>query len=196
MFKATYNTQRPFLKSIVQGRKKYKDTPDSLTNYYKRSVNSFLKSTSEKKEVKELFISLISLIRETNTDAKLIAISDLFEKLLWHTKSGCYFYDEQYYMNNDDDIEKISNILCNVGNIDDLDFIDELIVRTNLRLINSVLSGYVQFEHISPLLNRMNALKHNLRNVISISNEDNSSGNILQTVGSCVWGASFLSTSV
>lgn len=182
LFKATYNTQRPFLKSIVQGRKKYKDTPDSLTNYYKKSVNSFLKSTSEKKEVKELFISLISLIRETNTDFKLAAISDLFEKLLWHTNSKCYFYDGIYYMNQDAHISKALDVLCDIGSIDNLDFIDELIVRTNLRLINSVLSGYVQFEHISPLLNRMNALKHNLRNVISISNETETNGDILKVI--------------
>ena len=40
----------------------------------------------------------------------------------------------------------------------------------------------MQFEHISPLLNRMNALKHNLRNVISISNEDESNGSILKVI--------------
>lgn len=182
LFKATYNTQRPFLKSIVQARKKYRDTTDSLTNYYKKSVNSFLKSTSEKKEVKELFISLISLIRETNNDPNLITISELFEKLLWHTSSKCYFYDNKYYMNNDADIIKTLDILCNIDSIDNLDFIDELIVRTNLRLINSVLSGYVQFEHISPLLSRMNALKHNLRNVISISNADQSSKKLLEVI--------------
>lgn len=182
LFKATYNTQRPFLKSIVQGRKKYKDITDSLTNYYKRSVSSFLKSTRERKEVKELFISLISLIRETNSDAKLITISDLFEKLLWHTNNNCYFYDNNQYMNNEIHISKALDVLCDIGSIDNLDFIDELIVRTNLRLINSVLSGYVQFEHISPLLNRMNALKHNLRNVISISNEDESNGSILKVI--------------
>ena len=182
LFKATYNTQRPFLKSIVQGRKKYKDTADSLTNYYKRSVNSFLKSPSEKKEVKELFISLISLIRENNADARLVAISDLFEKLLWHTNQKCYFYDDAYYMNNDDHIRNALDILCDIGSIDGLDFVDELIVRTNLRLINSVLSGYVQFDYISPLLNRMNALKHNLRNVISISNEDESDNAMLEVI--------------
>lgn len=184
LFKATYNTQRPFLKSIVQGRKKYKNDPDSLTNYYKRSVNSFLKSASEKKEVKELFISLINLIRETHTGKNLITIGNLFDKLLWHTISGCYYYDDdkKYFMNNGDHNKSTYDILCNIGSLDDLDFIDELIVRTNLRLINSVLSGYVQFEHISPLLNRMHSLKHNLRNVISVSDKNKSDNAILEVI--------------
>lgn len=186
LFKATYNTQRPFLKSIVQSRKKYKGSTDSLTNYYKKSISSFLKTTSEKKEVKELFVSLINLIKETHSGENIVKIVTLLEKLLWYSNSNCYFYDEpndvRYFMNNEAHISAALTILCDIGNIDDLDFIDELIVRTNLRLINSVLSGYVQFEHISPLLNRMIALRQNLKNVISVSDSNDFTPVVLEVI--------------
>lgn len=177
LFKATYNTQRPFLKSVVQGREKYKKEGNTLTDYYKISIKSFLKSSSEKKEIKEIFISLINLIKETHYSDKLTEITNLLERMLWHTDRRCYYYigdGNKYYMNNDTHLDVALDVLLSIGNIDDVDFMDELIIRTNLRLINSVLNGYVQFEHISPLLNRMNALKQNLRNVLKVftSKED------------------------
>lgn len=173
LFKATYNTQRPFLKSVVQGREKYKKNGSTLTEYYQRSIKSFLKSTSEKNEIKEIFISLISLLKEEYGKEELTNIINLLERMFWHTKNGCYYYD-CCYMNNGEHVEVALETLSNIGDIDDVDFIDELIIRTKLRLINSVLNGYVQFEHISPLLNRMKALKQNLRNVLDISTQKES----------------------
>jgi uncharacterized protein len=52
---------------------------------------------------------------------------------------------------------------------DDLDVFDQLVVRVNLQLISDFISGFVQFEHIQPLLKRIESLLENLRKVIVIS---------------------------
>ena len=175
LFKATYNTQRPFLKNIVQGRKKYSNKPNSLLVYYTSTINSFLKSSTPRKELKELLISIVNLIQETSNEENLKEITDLLERMLWHNNYACYFYEENgstLYMNKDNNIQRAADTLCKIKGLDKLEFMDELIVRATLSLINSVLRGYVQFEHISPLINRMNALKQNIKNVINVSNEE------------------------
>lgn len=55
-------------------------------------------------------------------------------------------------------------------NITNLDAFDQLIVRTNLQLISDLIAGYVQFEHIQPLLKRVESALTSLRKVLTISN--------------------------
>ena len=125
------------------------------------------------------------MVKESHAAENLENIITLLEKLLWFSNYSCYFYEEgssKFFMNNESHLANALNVLSNIGNIDDLDFIDELIIRTNLRLINSVLRGYVQFEHISPLLNRMIALRQNLKNVISISDNNDYTPFVLEVI--------------
>ncbi|WP_233961904.1 helicase HerA domain-containing protein [Pectobacterium versatile] len=49
LFKATENTQKPFLKRIVSGRNKFKDIPNSLQNYVKTTIERALISTAQKR---------------------------------------------------------------------------------------------------------------------------------------------------
>ncbi len=51
LFKATENTQKPFLKRIVSGRSKFKEKHDSLTNYVKSTLHKAFTSTAQKKRV-------------------------------------------------------------------------------------------------------------------------------------------------
>ena len=53
----------------------------------------------------------------------------------------------------------------------EIDAFDELTIRVNLQLINDLLYGYVQFEHIQPLLKRIESSIIALRRVLSVSNE-------------------------
>lgn len=48
----------------------------------------------------------------------------------------------------------------------------ELKVRSQLKLINDLLRGFVQFEHIQPLLKRMDAVSNDLRKVINVTNQE------------------------
>jgi hypothetical protein len=174
LFKATYNTQRPFLKRLVQGRNKHKDNPDSLLNYYKCSVDSFLSSTNAKREIKELFLPIVNLVYDScNQEEKITVMEarELLEKLLWHNNAQCYYYGDTY-LNNETAIQDSARKLKGISCFNGLNFVDELLVRAYLQLINGLLKGFVQFDHINPLINRINSLKQNLTNVITISSDD------------------------
>lgn len=47
----------------------------------------------------------------------------------------------------------------------DLDKFDELVLRVNLQLLSDLNAGYVQFEHIQPLLKRVESSLTSLRKI-------------------------------
>src|SRR5690606_3680699 len=61
-----------------------------------------------------------------------------------------------------------------------LDEFDQLVLRVNLQLISDLNAGYVQFEHIQPLLKRVESSLANLRKVLVIS--DSPQDELLLTV--------------
>ena len=167
LFQATTNTQRPFLRRIIDSRNKFSDNQDSLTNYTKSIFRDVFSSPSPKAECLELLRSI----------SKTIGANSLYEKLKnisWfsNTKgtnnsfkdsSGFYNSDGKAYENQlKPEVDQIQL------NIDDF---DELILRVNIRLCNDLLHGYVQFEHIQPLLKRMDSYLPNLKKVLSVTTE-------------------------
>jgi hypothetical protein len=59
--------------------------------------------------------------------------------------------------------------IINTLNTQGLDEFDQLVLRVNLQLISDLNAGYVQFEHIQPLLKRVESSLSSLRKVLSVS---------------------------
>ncbi len=174
MFKATYNTQRPFLKNLVQGRKKYHDK-DSLSNYYNVTVHNFAESTNQKKEIKELFLSIVALIDDCLESDFPESAKSTLENLHWHSQQNSYYFkrgNETSYFNEDRFKSWFKDELSCTVDLNQLLFVDELLVRAYLQLINGLLKGAVQFDHIHPLINRIKALKNNIQNVIKLRDDN------------------------
>lgn len=51
---------------------------------------------------------------------------------------------------------------------------DELVIRINLQLIQDLIHGYVQFEHIQPLLKRIESSLNSLKKVLSVIGQNES----------------------
>lgn len=165
LFKATENTQRPFLKRVVSGRERFRDTPNSLGIYTKKTIARSLKSTSPKKEFAELIREIAKIIGATE-------LRDLALKLSWHSKNSNFYYltpnntlnggdDDRTYLNFfDAEVEAIT-----IGNITHF---EELRLRVNIQLLSDLVSGYVQFDHIQPLLKRVEASLKSLERVFEI----------------------------
>ncbi|PHM68094.1 ATP-binding protein [Xenorhabdus kozodoii] len=168
LFKATENTQKPFLKRIVSGQNKFKDNPDSLQKYVKSTIKRALTSTAQKKE----FVALIEEI------AKLVGSQDLEEKVReigWHgNQSKLYFPDTAKYFDGGDN-DPTYNDYCKAHvdgiNIRDLSPFNELKLRINTQLLSDLISGYVQFDHIQPLLKRVEASLTALDRVFDVGKE-------------------------
>lgn len=177
LFKATENTQKPFLKRIVSGRRRFIDTPNSLPIYTKKIIKRALTSTSPKKEFADL-------IREIAEILEADELKDVTLRLSWHSKNSNFYYlstnkvlnggedDATYLQYFHESVEKIK-----VGKLNPF---KELRLRVNLQLLSDLVSGYVQFDHIQPLLKRVEASLLSLQRVFFIG--ENPVSNLLTVV--------------
>lgn len=164
LFKATENTQKPFLKRIVTGRDKFKGSPDSLTNYTKKTLTRALTNASPKKEFAEL-IRVISRIVQAN------ALERLAENMNWHGNVGHFYINGNDHLNGgEDDATFVTYFKHHINQIrvHSLNQFEQLKLRINLQLLSDLVGGFVQFEHIQPLLKRVDASISSLEKVFTV----------------------------
>ncbi|SMY16298.1 ATP-binding protein [Photobacterium aquimaris] len=170
LFKATENTQKPFLKRVVSGRNKYQHNPDSLQNYVKSTVKRALVSTSQKKEFVELISEIAKLVGSEN-------LQQTVREMAWHSKKEALFFPHRPNPNyldggsNDLTFRTYCEPYIERINIVGLSPFSELKLRINTQLLSDLVSGYVQFDHIQPLLKRVEASLTALDRVFEISEE-------------------------
>jgi len=166
LFKATENTQKPFLSRVIKGRERYLDAPNSLENYTKRVFERALTSASPKKEFAQILRSVAKQIGMQQLETQL-------SRLSWHGQNEHFYLPEGRHLNGGDHDPIYNNFFRNgIDNIvlPDLTPFDQLLVRINLQLTSDLIGGYVQFDHIQPLLKRIESSISSLRKVITVSN--------------------------
>ncbi|WP_279151966.1 ATP-binding protein [Photobacterium iliopiscarium] len=168
LFKATENTQKPFLKRIVTGRNKYKNNTESLQNYVKTTIKRALTSTAQKKE-------FVDLIREIAKLVKSDELERIIKQVAWHgNQSKLYLLTPYIFFDggeNDKAYQNYCHYYVEAITINGLSPFNELKLRINTQLLADLVSGYVQFDHIQPLLKRVEASLTALDRVFEISNE-------------------------
>lgn len=164
LFKATENTQKPFLKRIVSGRNLFKDVEDSLDIYARRTIGRALMSTSPKKEFVDLIRTVATIIGSDNLKSNI-------GRLSWHGGQNKFYFNTGGFLDGGDNDnaymryfkEDVDSIQTDVSSQ-----FEELTLRVNLQLLSDLISGYVQFEHIQPLLKRVEASLKSLERVFNI----------------------------
>lgn len=169
LFKATANTQAPFINRLINGRERYGGDIGRLENYIRKTFKRAFTSTSPKRETAELLKSIADTIDADDLKAKL-------SLLVWwggQQNKFCYPQQPQDVFFNGQEHEYNQVFLADVSaiNIQGIDAFDELIIRVNLQLVNDLLYGYVQFEHIQPLLKRIESSVVALRRVIEVTRQ-------------------------
>lgn len=166
LFQATANTQKPFLRRVVIGRQTYGGGGRSLSGYTKALLKLVLTSESPNSEALELLKSLARLLEFSE---ELIAV---LNKIALHRKSNAFFISEgtSSFLGADNSTytNRIEPLVEQIE-IGDLDPFSELQARAELKLISDLLHGFVQYEHIQPLIRRLESLKSDLSKVISVS---------------------------
>lgn len=163
LFQATMNTQRPFLSRVLTGKARYDANPGSLDHYAKSKFRQAFCAG----EVRPATLDLMRTIaRRINHQA----LEDLLKGVSWHQKATRFHTDNTYF--NADGENYDAHIAPTVDTLDTsgLDDFDQLIVRVNLQLISDLNAGFVQFEHIQPLLKRVESSLKSMRRVLSIGN--------------------------
>lgn len=161
LFQATLNTQRPFLSRVLTGKARYDANPGSLDHYAKSKFRQAFCAG----EVRSATLDLMRVIaRRINYQA----LEDLLKEVSWHQRATRFHTDNTYF--NADGENYDAHIAPTVDALDTsgLDDFDQLIVRVNLQLMSDLNAGFVQFEHIQPLLKRIESSLKSMRRVLSI----------------------------
>lgn len=162
LFQATQNTQRPFLNRIIKGRTIFADRDDSFLNYVKKTLRKVFSTASPKPETLELSRRIAQLVNSEELVEKLKEIS--------YNRKYESFHIGQVYFNADGlQYDVHLKALVEAINTDGLDAFEQLIIRANLQLCNDLIQNYVQFDHIQPVIKRIEASLQSLRRVLAIN---------------------------
>jgi len=163
LFQATTNTQRPFINRVVTARAKYREQENSLARFFSYTCKSVFTSAGPKTECLDL---LRVVCKMTQADD----LQDFLATIKWHSQQGKFFVGGPRFFDSDGVVyADLLQALVNGVALDDFNAFDEFILRAHLQLTLDVLSGFVQFEHIQPLLKRAESAFTNLRRVVEIS---------------------------
>src|SRR5699024_1726689 len=183
LFNAKEQTQKPFLKRLLRGVENAENKGLTvfiwILSLYRKSLIS-----SNKKVFEYLKTSLHSIARfiELEIPQKL---TEIWQSIEWHNKNGAYFnksYGEAYFDSENKVIENTNasgyeelrktfqNMDCKINY-----WFNSLIINSKLRLVQDMLEERAQFDHINPLLNRMEAnlkeLKKSIKSIKSVETE-------------------------
>ena len=167
LFKATANTQTPFLNRLIDGKKRNAENPDSLLGYIKAMFFRTFVNVSQKRETVELLKGITDTIGAVDLGRKLRGVE-------WFNSSKFRYIASPTPVYFDGDESKYNTVFQpDVDSIvlNEIDAFEELTIRVNLQLISDLLYGFVQFEHIQPLLKRIEASMTELRKVISVEED-------------------------
>ncbi|WP_076592605.1 ATP-binding protein [Herminiimonas arsenitoxidans] len=162
LFQATQNTQRPFLTRIVDGRRRNVNNHNAFSNYIKSTIRHTFCAASPKSETLDLVRRIASIINDE-------ALSEILNITAWHNNSFVHRGQANTYLNADGrGYAAVLAATVDAIDVSNVDPFDQLVIRANLQLSRDLVQGYVQFEHIQPLLKRIEASLNNLRKVVTI----------------------------
>lgn len=161
LFQATQNTQRPFLNRLIEGKRRFAANHNSLSTYAKAKFREAFCAGECKSATLDLMRNVAKVLQHD-------ALTEILKTISWHAgqsrfKRGITFFDS-------DGLNYTLHMAPVVDGIDasQLDTFDQLVLRANLQLIGDLISGYVQFEHIQPLLKRIESSLVSLRRVLRV----------------------------
>ena len=180
LFSATEKTQQPFINNMLNF---YIDNNDISKESLKRGTIQSYKNVFEGNNNKESLNLLKNVFNILKLDYDKIPLA----RALWNSTTASY-YEGSRYLNStklsDDEIEQFKSLITD-DLFDNITIIDELILLINFQLIYGLRYNNVQFEHINPLLTRVESYKNFINNTIEITNEEDNSNIIVISLKDC-----------
>lgn len=162
LFQATPNTQRPFLNRVIAGWERYGAIPRSLATY---ATRMFQKSFCSG-EVKPATLDLMRTVARRMGNQQ---VQDMLADVSWHRTGGRFTYQGSFIGTDAARYTALIAPTVETLDVEGLDEFDHLVIRVNLQLMSDLNAGYVQYEHIQPLLKRVESSLASLRKVLSVS---------------------------
>lgn len=180
LFQATSNTQTPFLNRVIAKREKHKERADSLKDYV---ISTFYICFVNPAQNKEFLIHLKVIAKHLNHRPLIEKLDGIFwydqgDKFAYKPQQGVnweWFETEQGFNDN------LRPLLAAVDTAQ-VDTFDELVVRINIQLLRDLTYGYIQFDHIQPLLKRVEASIKDLHKIFDIKENTDDEFKLLNVV--------------
>ena len=136
--------------------------PNSLETYFKTVFKRVFTLAAPKADT-------LDLLRAAVRTLQFGEIERLLTRVSWHGLQSKFFIGVDYFNPDGGYYDVYFRQDIDPLQLPELDAFDELGLRVNLQLINDLLLGYVQFEHIQPLLKRIESAASGLRKVVSVN---------------------------
>lgn len=180
LFSATEKTQQPFISNMLSF---YIDNNDiSIESLKKGTIQSY-KNVFEGNNNKESLNLLKKIFNILKLDYDKIPLANA----LWNSTTTSYYEGGRYLSSVElsiDEIEQFKSLITD-NLFNSITIIDKLILLINFQLIYSLRYNNVQFEHINPLLTRVEAYRNFINNTIEITNEEDNSNIIVISLKDC-----------
>lgn len=181
LFQATANTQTPFLNRVIEKREKNQSEVDSLDDYI---ISTFYLCLVNPAQNKESLIQL-KVIAEHLQHAPLInKLNDIFwfDKNEEKAKFACKATPDWEFFDSKDNFNMNLRPILNGINTKNIDPFDELVIRINIQLLRDLSYGYIQYDHIQPLLKRVESTINGLRKIFTIKDNVDDEFKLLNVV--------------
>jgi len=163
MFQAASHTQRPFLNRLVGGRNRYAANPPALTNHARATFKRGICAAKARGESLDLLRAIARFIEHQ-------PLIELLSNINWHSVHARFYRPADNIWFDTDGQNYDAHLAPVVEQIDlgALDDFGQLEIRAYLQLVNDLSQGFVQFDHIQPLLKRIESSLTNLRRVLEV----------------------------
>ncbi|PCD86812.1 nucleotidyltransferase [Vibrio mediterranei] len=180
LFQATSNTQTPFINRVIERRKKDKKKGESLKDYI---IGTFYLCFANSAQNRDSLVHLKVIAEHLSN----IPLKEKLSNIFWYDKNSKFackiagkgnwdFFDTK------EDFDSNLRPILNGLDITQIDALDELVVRINVQLLRDLSYGHIQFEHIQPLLKRIESAVNDLRKIFSVKDKVNDEFKLLNVV--------------
>lgn len=167
LFQATANTQRPFLNRIINGWERFGQAPNSLANYFQATFERAFSSAAPRSETLDLLKRICGIAGANLLETTLGTI-------IWHNQAGKFQSAGAYFQADGVTYNNVLRAQVTAVAFNNVNAFDEFVIRAHLQLARDLMAGFVQFEHIQPLLKRAEAAIVHLKKVVNVggANDD------------------------
>lgn len=188
LYSATEKTQRPFLSGAIKYFLDGNDiTIEKIITGLSSAFYNIFKQNNNKEMLNLLHKSLEIISLDTTSEYKdengsILDISML--NYLWHSQSQTYYLDNTYVNTMDDNVKKIKRddfkkVLEHKSikeSISNLTVTEKLKIAVNSYLIYCLAYGKINFEHVNPLIQRIESRSNFIEKTINVCNDANEWG--------------------
>ncbi|HCJ6662278.1 TPA: ATP-binding protein [Citrobacter freundii] len=162
LFSATEKTQKPFLNILIRNRIEY---GEGLNDYFQKTLQVMF-GQNQHRETISVLLSIIKTINPSNEEV----INNELATFSWFSRgeNNKYYLGSVYPSTPEEYLSHTPILRSTYINHEQLTAFEQLSVRATLQLIQSVSRNYVQYEHISPLIGKINASTKSLEKVIKV----------------------------